>query len=148
MKSSRKLVPSRLFFFVLLAACQINTVANAQNTLFQGKFRLEDETHWSKAVLPAGEYSLTIESTKDGTLFALVRSMDGKETSAAMATALGKAESGGSYLFIVNDRRRRVRLLNLPDLNFSLTFGPLSKSDNEEMNAVKRKLSPVVIAEK
>jgi hypothetical protein len=139
----------KLFLMLLLAACQIPSVANAQSTNLQGKFHLQNEVRWGKAVLPAGEYSFTIDSTKDNTLFAIVRSADGKKAAFAMATASGDPEPDGSYIFITDDGTRRVRLLNLPEHNLSLAFGqPLSKRDREQLHAAKTEVVPVVLAKK
>ena len=63
-------------------------------------------------------------------------------------TGSGKAERGGSYLFIANDGTRRVRLFNLPDENLSLSFGPLTKRDREQMYAARNEVVPVEVAAK
>ena len=148
MRSIRNLVPLKLLLLVSFFICQIPCVANAQGTNVQGKFRLQDEVHWGQAVLPAGEYSLTIDSTKDNTPFVVVRSADGKKAAFALATATGIPEPSGSYIYVANDGTRRVRLLNLPKNNLSLAFGPMSKRDREELNAAKTEVVPVVVAKK
>ena len=145
MRSIRNLVPLKFLWLVLVCVCQSVSVANAQST---GKFRLQHEVHWGQAVLPAGEYSFTIDSTKDNTPLVVVRSEDGKKAAFVMATATGIPEPGGSYIYVANDGTRRVRLLNLPETNLSLAFGPMSKRDREELNAAKTEVVPVVVAKK
>jgi hypothetical protein len=148
MTSGRIRVAKKLLFLVLFSVCQIAGVAKAQINNLQGTFRLQNEVLWGKAVLPAGDYSFTIDQEKDSMVFAVARSADGKRTAFAEVTASGKPESGGSYIFIANDGTRRVRLLNLPETNLSLAFGPMSKRDREELNAAKTEVVPVVVAKK
>jgi hypothetical protein len=145
MRSIRNLVPMKLLLLLLLSVCWTVGVANAQST---GKFRLQHEVHWGQAVLPAGEYSFTIDSTKDNTPLVVVRSADGKKAAFALATAASIPEPGGSYIYVANDGTRRVRLLNLPEANLSLAFGPMSKRDREELHAAKAEVVPVVVAKK
>lgn len=148
MSSILKAIPMKLPLLFLFCICQLPTVANAQITNLQGKFRLQQEVQWGKATLPAGEYSLTIDSTKDNTPFAIVRSRDGKETALAIPTAAGKSEPGGSYILIANDGSRRVRLLNLPEAQLSLSFGPMTKRELEVLRADQSRVVPVAVAEK
>jgi len=146
MKPTRNSIYSKLLLVVLIAASQIAGVAGAQTTPLRGTFQLRNEVHWGTAVLRAGYYSVTIEAAKDSTLFAVVRSEDGKQAAVAMVTGSGKAESGGSYLFIANDGTRHVRLLNLANENISLSFGPLGKRDREQLYAAGNEVAPVTTA--
>src|SRR5713226_6640009 len=148
MKTIRNLVSVKLLPVVLFSACLIPAAANAQSTALQGKFRLQNEVRWGKAVLPAGEYSLTIDSTANNTMLTIVRSADGKKAAFAMATTSARPEPGGSYISITDDGTRRVRLLNLPELNLSLIYAPLTKREREVLYATKTQVVPVVVAEK
>jgi hypothetical protein len=148
MRSILKAIPMKLPLVVFFCICQLPSVANAQITNLQGKFRLQHEVQWGKAALPPGDYSVTIYSEKDSSFFALVRSRDGKETAFAMPTAAGRPEPGGSYILITNDGTPRVRLLNLPEAQLSLTFGPLTKQQREVLRADQSRVVPVVVAHK
>ena len=148
MTSGRNRVAKKLLFLVLFSVCQIAGVAKAQINNLQGTFRLQNEVLWGKAVLPAGDYSFTIDQEKDSMVFAVARSADGKRTAFAEVSASGKPESGGSYIFIVNDGTCRVRLLNLPEQHLALTFGPMTKRDREDLHAAKIQTVPVTVAEK
>jgi hypothetical protein len=148
MKPTRKLVPMKLLLAVLLVACWIPMVANAQTAAFEGKFQLQNEVRWGLAVLPAGEYSFTIDWTMDDKPLAVVRSTNGKKAVFALATATAGAEPGGSYIFIADEGTRRVRLLNLPEHNLSLAFGTLSKRDRQELHAAGTEVVPVLVAKK
>jgi len=61
----RKVFRMAVFLAALLATCMFARGANAQFSAFEGKFTLPYETHWGKAVLPAGNYVLTF--TNDNT---------------------------------------------------------------------------------
>jgi hypothetical protein len=138
----------KLILLVLLGASQIAGVASAQTPHLRGTFHLRNEVRWGSAVLPAGDYSVSIEAANDSTLFAVVRSDNGKQAAVSIVTGSGKAERGGSYLFIANDGTRRVRLLNLRDENLSLSFGPLTKRDREQMYSARDEVVPVEMAAK
>lgn len=147
MKTIRKLVP--MASLVFLSFCQTG-VANAQSANAQGAFRLQHEVHWGKAVLAAGDYSLTVDSrmTHGDTTYVVVRSADGKKVAVVMATVIGKPEPGGSFIFVANDGTRHVRLVNLPEQDLSLSFGPWSKRDREQLNTADAEVAPVTLAEK
>lgn len=50
-----------LFVGILLATCLFAAAAHA-DSLFKGTFKLANEVHWGQAVLPPGEYALTLDS--------------------------------------------------------------------------------------
>lgn len=146
MKMIRNLLPGTMLVAAVCFALLFPSAASAQNTNVQGKFRLQNEVHWGKAVLPAGAYSLTLQSTAQNTIYAIIRSSDGKKAAFAMATIAGASEPGESYLFIANDGTRRVRLLNLPKLNLSLAFGPLTERDRELLYAADSQFATLTVA--
>jgi len=136
---------------LVVAACfvfQLSTVTHAQSANVQGSFRLQNQVQWDKAMLPPGTYSFTLKSTADNTIYAIVRSADGKKVALAMATTTATSEPGDSYLYITNDGTWRVRLLNLPKLNLSLAFGPFTSRDREMLYATKTHMVPATVAEK
>ena len=147
MRSIRNLAPEKLLLLVVLSICQIPGVANAQSTNLQGRFHLPSEAHWGQAVLPAGDYTFTVDLTKDATPLVVVRSADGKSAAFALATSTSTSEPGGSYVYITDDGTRRVRLLNLSAVNISLSFGPLTKRDREQMYATRTEIVPVAVAQ-
>ena len=71
-KTIRRAIEVRLFAVVLLATCAFAASANAQS--FTGRFTLPSETHWGKNVLPAGNYTISMDAK---TNVALVRSAKG-----------------------------------------------------------------------
>jgi len=58
----RRTAKTMLLATVLLATCLSASSARAQST-FEGKFTLPYEAHWGQAVLPAGDYLLSITTT-------------------------------------------------------------------------------------
>jgi len=72
-KTMRHAIKVRLFAAVLLATCVFAGAANAETMAI--KFNLPFEVHWGKNLLPAGEYSVTMDSSAN---VGLVRSANGK----------------------------------------------------------------------
>lgn len=135
--------------FLLLSIQSILTgavPANAQDAL-HGKFQLSSEVRWGQAVLPAGEYSFVLESTK--TLKVVIYPADRKTGAIVVARAFDDPRPGGSYLFITgNGSKRTVRSLNLPQLGSSLIFEPLTRRERETLYASQSQTVPVQLAKK
>jgi hypothetical protein len=108
--------------------------ANAQNTL-SGKVQFPSEVRWGKAVLPAGEYSLSIQST-ERPVRVFIRSMDGKRAAIAQAQIISDPKPGGSYIFTTGTGSGQlVRSMNLPQLGLSLVYAPLTARERERLYA-------------
>jgi len=134
-------------FVVLFSIVAGAMAANAQATL-HGKFQLASETRWGRAVLPAGEYSLTIESTQQPVRI-IIQAVNGKASAMGFAETSVDAAPGGSYLFITGSGAdRMVRSLNLPQLGRSLVYEPLTKREREALYATFSQTVPVRIANK
>jgi hypothetical protein len=107
--------------------------ANAQNTL-KGTVQFPNEVRWGKAVLPAGEYSLSIPSV-DRPVRVFIQSMDGKTAAIALADP-SDVTPGGSYILITGTGSdRQVRSMNLPQLGVSLVYAPLTARERERLYA-------------
>jgi hypothetical protein len=145
MKTIRILATTKLVLAVLFATCVSTGVANAQSVL-TGKFSLAEEVRWDGTVLPAGEYTLTIDNLQMP-IRAIVRSVDGTK-SAMFATAISEdAKGGASYIVVTNNgSERKVRSLNLPQLRLSLTYEPLTKRERTELEVAAAGTVPVVIS--
>jgi hypothetical protein len=134
-------------FVVLFSIVAAAVAANAQATL-HGKFQLANETRWGKAVLPAGDYSLTIDSTQQPVRI-IIQAVHGKASAMALAETSVDAGPGGSYLFITGSGAdRMVRSLNLPQLGRSLVYEPLTNSERETLYTKTSQTVPVQIARK
>lgn len=136
--------------FLLLSIQSILTgavAANAQDAL-HGKFQLSSEVRWGQAVLPAGEYSFVLKSTKRPLMVEIFRA-DGNVSATVMASTFEDARPGASYLFITeNGSKRTVRSLNLSPLKMSLIFQPLARRERETLYASQSHNVPVQLAKK
>lgn len=134
--------------FVALFIISLTALAaNAQATL-HGKIQLTSETRWGRAVLPAGEYSLTIESVEQPVRI-VIQSADWKTSAMAAAVSSVDATPGGSCVLITGSgRERTVRSMNLPQLRRSLVFKPLTEGERETLYAHASQTVPVQMAKK
>jgi len=109
-KTLRHAFKVRLFAVVLLATCAFAAAANAQTVAV--KFTLPFEVHWGKNLLPAGQYSVTLDSSAD---VGLVRSANGKIAFFTPIPIKASSHEGATALLVmVRGNERRVRSLNLP----------------------------------
>jgi hypothetical protein len=132
-------------FVVLFTIALATVAANAQASL-HSKFQLTSQTRWGKAVLPAGEYSLTIESAAQP-MRIVIQSADGKTGAMAVAASSFDSAPGGSYLVITGTgAAREVRSMNLPQLGTSLIYKPLTQRERETLYAHVSQTVPVQMA--
>jgi hypothetical protein len=124
----QRTITMKLIFGVLMTSFAFTAAANAQST-FSGTFVLTQEARWNHAVLPAGEYSIEMQSLAAPAVLHLKNSNMSFYTSAPV---FGNVEKGGTHLNITaQGDQRRVRSLNLPGINRTLVFEPLTKSERE-----------------
>jgi hypothetical protein len=117
-----------LFLGGVIASCIFTAGVNAQAS-FVGKVSLPYEVHWGHAVLPAGDYSIRMEST-NGT--AKISSASRNMAVYTNLPTIADNDGGGTYLTITTQgKERRVRFLNLPELGKLVIFAPLTKSERE-----------------
>ena len=133
--------------FALLILVAVATVgANAQNS-FTGKVQLPNEVRWGKSVLPAGEYSLSIQSF-EAPVRLYIQSMDGKTAAIAVAQ-IADPVPGGNFIFVTGTGSNRlVRSMNLPHLGCSLLYAPLTAQERETQYASNLHTLPVQTAGK
>ena len=136
----------QLLLGVLVATFVFSVAANAQPT-FEGKFVLPHEVRWNHAVLPAGEYSIEIESTEAPVVLHSASTGKSYNTSTPM---MADAEKGATRLNITNfGNERRVRSLNLPQIGKALVFDPLTRTEKEMLaKAGRNDAVPVIAARK
>ena len=119
----------RVLAVVLLATFAFAAAANAQTMAI--RFKLPFEVHWGKNLLPAGEYSVTMDSSAD---VALVRSISGKTVFFAPIPIKVYSRTGSTALYVmVRGNERRVRSLNLPLRGISLIYQPTTKAERETL---------------
>lgn len=136
----------KLALGVLFATCVVTSVANAQST-FAGKVTLPYEVHWNHAVLPAGEYSIRMDSK--GAPAVLHSTSTGKSAYTAVPI-IADGQKGAAFLTVtMRGKERRVRSLNLPETGQSLIFEPITKREREMLaTAGQIDTVPVVTARK
>jgi hypothetical protein len=145
-KARRETTKTILVAFVVLATCALAVGANAQSS-FVGSFTLPHEVHWGGVLLPAGQYTISIDSPEGP---AVIRSARGENKMFTPAPVSTDCEKGGSSLFVtVDGGEHRVRSLNLPQLGRLLVYKPLSKEERGMLAQQKQLESvPVITAEK
>lgn len=132
--------------FALLFTLVAGAVAANAQTSFHGKFQLTTETRWGKAVLPAGQYSITMDSVQSPLV---IQSQDGKVSTMAAALVGGDAAPGGNYIMVTGSGKdRQVRSINLPQFGRSLVFKPLSRRERETLYASVSQTIPVQLVKK
>ena len=115
---------------VLMAIPAFTAPANAEPT-WAGKFTLPYEVTWNKTVLPAGEYTVRVNS-KGAPLF--ISSTQGNTRMFTFTPIVADSMPGGTNILVsAAGGRHIVRLLNAPSLGVSFIFGPLSRAQREEL---------------
>lgn len=114
---------STYFILFLLAACVSTGILSAQvqGSIYRGNFTLPFETRWGTAVLPAGDYSLSLNSTTMP-VRATVRGENGAVLIQAEAMATQSASDKSSLVVVRNARRGTVRSLYLAELGTAFYF--------------------------
>jgi hypothetical protein len=136
----------RVLVIVTLATCAFAAAANAQPS-YTGKFTLPHEVRWGSVVLPAGNYSIIMDSPSAP---ALVWSANGERKMFTTPPMIADSEKGAaSITMTVNGNERIVRSVNLPELGKSFTYKPLTKAERELLAKTGQiETVPVVIARK
>jgi hypothetical protein len=144
-KTMRHSIEVRLFAVVLLGICAFAAAANAQTLAV--KFTLPFEVQWGRNVLPAGEYSISMDSSAN---VALVRSANGNTVGFTPIPITATSHSGNTALFVmVRGNERLVRSLNLPARGISLVYPPTTSAQREMLaNADQVRTVPVITAGK
>jgi hypothetical protein len=144
-KAMRHTTKATLFAVVLLATCAFAGLANAQTLAV--KFTLPFEVQWGRNVLPAGEYSISMDSSAN---VALVRSANGNTVGFTPIPITATSHSGNTALFVmVRGNEHLVRSLNLPARGISLIYPPTTSAQREMLaNADRVKSVPVITAGK
>jgi hypothetical protein len=136
----------KLLLGIVIATCVFTAVVNAQPS-YTGKFTLPHEARWGSVVLPAGSYSILMDSPSAP---ALVWSANGETKMFTTPPMIADSEkSAAAITMTVNGNERIVRSLNLPELGKSFTYKPLTKAERELFAKTGQiETVPVVIARK
>jgi hypothetical protein len=116
---------------VLAGAGLLATTASAQMR-FVGSFTLPCRASWAGAVLPAGDYTMRLESLSKGT-YIQVDAVNGNTRAYVPQWSAGdKSSDENVILLTVIGTRCVVRALNLADLGMEITY-PLSREERQEL---------------
>jgi hypothetical protein len=119
----------KMLTILTLAMCAFTAAANAQSVT--GRFTLPYEVRWGTATLPAGEYTITMDSLHSATL---VQSASNSQSFfTRMPTTDDSMERPTSLVITSFQGDRRVRSLNLPQYRRSLIYEPLTKAEREQL---------------
>jgi hypothetical protein len=122
---------SKYLIFFLLGACVSTGTLNAQaqGSVYKGSFTLPFETRWGPAVLPAGEYSLALNSTAMP-VRATIRGENGAVLIQAEAMATRSGSEQSSLILTRRSRRGVVRSLYIAELGTAFYFA-VSKAERQ-----------------
>jgi hypothetical protein len=123
---------------VLAAAGLLSSTANAQSTLqFVGSFTLPCETTWNDAVLPAGDYTLSIRTVASSE-FIRVDSAQGSKRIFVPEWPVGDKQGNKDVLLLTRTGNHCVvRALNLADLDMEITYKPLTREEMASLRSGK-----------
>ena len=138
MKTNQKFTVLRLLVLGLLVAGFSARPASAQT--LKGTFTLPSETHWGIAMLPAGDYSFTLDHDFSGSKFTISQ---GRQHVAQIPTrGLDYIKSGRSEMVLENGD---VRKLSLPQIGMAFEY-PANNSRHRAAPQVARVVIPVAMA--
>jgi hypothetical protein len=125
MKAIRILTLGRLLAGALLMGSLFAAVAGAQSIVYQGKFTLPYEVRWSGSTLPAGDYSIKINST-GSPMIALIRSTSGKPAVTYVMNGSIDTDQKGQNALLITARNGKniVHSLAVADLGVVLVYDP------------------------
>jgi hypothetical protein len=143
-----KKMKNRVRFVMLLTLAVVVALAatgTAQGTVYSGKFTLPYEVQWGRAVLPAGEYSLAMDTIK-GPLS--VRDASGRTRALVFGSrGFPKAEQPTALLVTVSGNSRVVRSLNCPAWGANLVYKEFTQEERERLaSGVGTETIPVRLA--
>lgn len=144
MKSIRILFAATL---VVVLALTFTAAAHAQSAL-KGEFHLDQDVQWGDAVLPSGDYNLSVSSAQMP-MQILVRDVHGKVAAMFVSNIADAAESGDSALYVITrGNERRIRAINLPQLGLSLHYERLTRDERRELDMAKNQGVSLEVARK
>lgn len=126
-RTIRHAIEVRLLTAILLATCAFVATANAQS--FFGRFTLPFEAHWGKTVLPAGSYTINLDSRYN---VALLRTANGKAVGFTPIPIVSTSDKGATALLVmIRGNQRIIRSLNLPASGVTLVYPPATDAQRE-----------------
>jgi hypothetical protein len=122
MKSTRSLKSVRILLLAVLAAGLSASLASAQE--YEGKFTLPFEARWSTAVLPAGDYSISVNASKEPCLALISQEGRGVAYIATSITSRGEVTGSSALIAVPSAGSYRIRALRLAEVGVVLEYTP------------------------
>jgi hypothetical protein len=148
MKGNVRTAAIALLVMVALTCLSSGTAgAQAISPAYVGKFTLTAETHWGKAVLQPGSYTITIKST-GSPMIALIRNANGDALTYEMSGVQSRNHNGLNALLVGEKHGQlTVHSLALADLGIVLVYDR-SLAREKTQYAQQGQAVPVVWAKK
>lgn len=126
-------IPKVLSLIVFLGICSsaATLFAEDRTPVFKGTCTLPFETRWGTAILPPGEYTLSVQSTALPARVT-VRGKNGSVFITAQSLALRGDSDRNSFLLISKWRRGVVRSLYVSELGMAFNYAT-PKEESKEM---------------
>jgi len=123
MRKNRTMAATTLLVVIALTSLFSGTAsAQANPPAYAGKFTLTAETHWGRAVLQPGSYTITIKST-GSPMIALIRNANGDAFTYEMSGAQSRNHNGLNALLVGEKHGQlTVHSLALADLGIVLVY--------------------------
>ena len=135
-----------LFAAALLASALFARPAHAQSGI-TGKFTLSYETHWGRAVLPAGEYQLTFVRNNEGSMLLIQDAKSRRAVAFEPANVREDSREAGSALLIgTRGKQHVVYSLTIADLGESFVYQRPAAHNRELEEARETQAVPVFVA--
>jgi hypothetical protein len=138
-----------LFASVLLAVCLSAIPANAQS-VFKGDFTLLQKTYWGDAVLPVGDYQLSVTTTGLPSMLIVRDAVSGKKVAMLAPQTREQSTTGESALLIgTRGGRQVIHSLRVAELGLVFISDPaLAHGRGASTEAGKAQAVPVIVAKK
>ena len=138
-----------LFATAWMVGCLFAGTVEAQFPAFKGQFTLQHETRWGQAVLPAGDYRLSITTTGSPAMVAVYDTKTGKKVATEAFQTRDKSTSDQSALLLDTVGTQQViHSLRVAELGVVFISDPALARGRSSEQARKTQVVPVVLAKK
>jgi hypothetical protein len=150
MKTKMQRTTFKTALTALLAACLLASSANAQLSALEGKFSLPHEAHWGTAVLPAGDYLLSIRTTGSPTILTIQDAKTGRWV-AMVAPQFRRTTTARETALLISARgsQRVIHSFRVAELGVVFISEPaLAREQSIGEDAGETQIVPVIMAKK
>lgn len=115
------------FFVAVVLIAGLFAGATQAQSRYRGKFTLDHQIRWGRALIPAGDYQVVVESALETGSLRVARVIDEKTgiTVATVGCPISENSTGPSVLILSRrDGQQVVHTLRVEELNESFIFDP------------------------